>query len=518
MHRQNLADLLLNSNAETILVVDRAFTIYKSNLNVDRNNATVDPELSFVDLLQKDSNFMDILAKVIDEQTEILNWRRADASSVERQVSVQPVKIENAIYAMVKISSVSDEATTFLNHHDLRLQIVNELSTSFANDRCGNDLFDFILKDIAQKTNSEYGVIAELIATDNQDVLTCLSFFKDSIVEHDSKAMIESDFFKEILNHGTSIHTNLKQEYSQNPVVRELNINSLICHPLKDGNGGAIGLLCLMQQKEAENTDYMLSLLRIAGKRCEMELHRQRYEKLIDQKNFELKRQSTEMASFTYIASHDLQEPLRKIRMFSSRILDNDKDKLSEKSLLHFQNITSTADRMQKLINALLTYSSMDSDDLSMERVNLNKLLKEVIASMSDLLTDKQVVINAADLPTLQAIPLQFHQLLYNLLSNAIKYGKDDVITEINISAIKTTVKQQSFWRIDIADNGIGFDPQYKDKIFEVFQRLHGKQEYAGTGVGLAICSKVVKNHRGFITADGIPGIGATFSVFIPTK
>lgn len=246
-------------------------------------------------------------------------------------------------------------------------------------------------------------------------------------------------------------------------------------------------------------------------KEKETALHLEHMNELLNNKNKEL-------ASFTYIASHDLQEPLRKIQMFASRILENDKANFSETALHYFNSMTATANRMQHLIDAVLSYSSMDSEKVKAEKTDLNKLLKEVLLLMDNALEEKQAVIEKDELPTLKIIPIQFQQLLLNILNNALKYSKPDEKPVINIKTALDVSQKQHYWKISISDNGIGFDPQYKDKIFEVFQRLHGKKEYVGTGVGLAICQKIAKNHNGYITADGEPGIGATFHIFMPTK
>jgi len=234
--------------------------------------------------------------------------------------------------------------------------------------------------------------------------------------------------------------------------------------------------------------------------------------------NEQLNNKNKELASLTYIASHDLQEPLRKIQMFTSRIAENDEKSLSPQSVGYFKSITSTAFRMQNLIDAVLSYSRMDSEKLKFERTNLNTMLKEVLQQMDVALEEKGATVERGELPTVRVIPIHFQQLFLNILNNAIKYSKPDVKPVIKIGAQKEQIGKQLFWKISIADNGIGFDPQYKDRIFEAFQRLHGKMEYVGTGIGLAICQKIAHKHNGYITADGEPGVGATFHVFLPIK
>ena len=242
-------------------------------------------------------------------------------------------------------------------------------------------------------------------------------------------------------------------------------------------------------------------------------------------KNIELENANAELASFNYIASHDLQEPLRKIQGFSKRII-NEEENLSDTSKDFFKRITGAAQRMQNLITSILSYSRTNTAELIFEKTDLNQVLNEVKGVLQESIQEKNAVIESYKLPTINAIPVQMHQLFLNLVSNSLKYSKQDVAPVIKISAEKVIgneiagqVKENStFWKIEISDNGIGFEQQYENKIFEVFQRLHGKKEYEGTGIGLSICKKIVQVHHGTISAIGNPGIGSTFTFYLPAN
>ncbi|UMY66857.1 MULTISPECIES: ATP-binding protein [unclassified Flavobacterium] len=236
----------------------------------------------------------------------------------------------------------------------------------------------------------------------------------------------------------------------------------------------------------------------------------------LEQMNALLQGQNKDLASFTYIASHDLQEPLRKIQMFTSRILENDRDRLSPTSLSYFENIVATAGRMQHLIQALLGYSGLGTGQQKPEKVSLSVVLKEALQNMEGVVDDIDTILEVGSLPTLTVRRLPMQQVFANLIGNAIKYAKPGQRPEIRVGAERVSVDGRAFWKIAVTDTGIGFDPQYKDRIFEVFQRLHGRKEYEGTGVGLAICKKILEQHGGFIEADGQPGVGAEFRFFIP--
>lgn len=244
-------------------------------------------------------------------------------------------------------------------------------------------------------------------------------------------------------------------------------------------------------------------------------------------KNRELDAMNQELASFAYVSSHDLQEPLRKIQTFATRIAETEAETLSAKAKDYFSRMQNAALRMQRLIEDLLSYSRTNTGEKIFEAVNLNNLVNEVKNDLRELIDTKQAVISVSPLPTLQVIKFQFAQLLTNILSNALKFSKQDVVPQIKIShqiiegreveSNHADLKKQ-YHKISISDNGIGFEPEHKHKIFEVFQRLHGRSEYSGTGIGLAICKKIVDNHGGVITGEGNLEEGATFTIYLPVK
>ncbi|MEO8173534.1 MAG: ATP-binding protein [Sediminibacterium sp.] len=248
-------------------------------------------------------------------------------------------------------------------------------------------------------------------------------------------------------------------------------------------------------------------------------------EKILADKNKELERSNEELASFSYIASHDLQEPLRKIQIFSTRILVNQDKNLEPDSKDYFQRIIKATQRMQSLIGGLLDYSRNDGATVVPVLTDLNILLIEVQKELADILAQNDASITIDNLPALRIIPDQFTQLFTNIILNAVKYCKKEIRLAIKISAalISSTDEDQlpigakgNYWKIIIEDNGIGFSSEYNEQIFGLFKRLHGNDEYQGTGIGLAICKKIMQNHHGFLSAKGEPGIGATFMIYMP--
>ena len=246
----------------------------------------------------------------------------------------------------------------------------------------------------------------------------------------------------------------------------------------------------------------------------------------LEEKNKKLERLNVELASFSYSASHDLQEPLRKIQAFASRILLQEGETISPTSKDYFSRIISSALRMRNLIDSLLDYSRTNINEKIFIPTNLTNVVEETKEDLQELIERNNAVIELYELPIVNIIPLQFQQLLTNIISNAIKYRKENVNPVIKIHAVEVSAselkeevdsKADMFWKISIVDNGIGFEPQYAIKIFDLFQRLHGKNEYSGTGIGLAICKKIMQNHNGSIIAESELDKGATFHIYLPS-
>ena len=232
-----------------------------------------------------------------------------------------------------------------------------------------------------------------------------------------------------------------------------------------------------------------------------------------------------ELLAFTYISSHDLQEPLRKIQTFVSIILENEYETLSESGKYNFQRMQLAAGRMQQLIDDLLAFSRISTAELVFEETDLNIIVEEVKAELKDTIQEKNGTIEAIELCPANVIAFQFRQLMYNLVSNALKFSKPNVPPRITIKSsivkgsslnIDKLSPAKNYYHIAVTDNGIGFEPHLSERIFGVFQKLHGKEMYAGTGIGLAIVKKIVENHNGIITATGELDSGAKFDIYIP--
>lgn len=244
-------------------------------------------------------------------------------------------------------------------------------------------------------------------------------------------------------------------------------------------------------------------------------------------KNNELEQMNKELQSFAYISSHDLQEPLRKIQTFASRITEKEKSNLSDTGIDMFGRMQKAAERMQALIDDLLAYSRTHTSEKDFKPTLLENVINSVKADLAEEIQQKKAIIEDSVSCSLHAITFQMQQLFYNLFTNALKFSKKDTIPRISITSdiqkgsafnVDGLQSEGRYCHIVFSDNGIGFDPQYNDKIFELFQRLHGKSEYSGTGIGLAIVKKIVENHSGIIFAKGKKNEGACFEIYLPLR
>ncbi len=232
-----------------------------------------------------------------------------------------------------------------------------------------------------------------------------------------------------------------------------------------------------------------------------------------------------ELLAFTYISSHDLQEPLRKIQTFVTIILENEAANLTENGKYNFERMQLAAGRMQQLIDDLLAFSRINTTELVFENISLNSIVDEVKNELKDTIQEKKAMIEYSELGSANIIAFQFRQLVYNLISNALKFSSPDRNSHITIknkivlgsnSNIESLSPQKKYSHITFKDNGIGFEPQFNERIFEVFQKLHGKETYAGTGIGLAIVKKIIENHGGTIVATSELNKSAQFDIYIP--
>lgn len=249
------------------------------------------------------------------------------------------------------------------------------------------------------------------------------------------------------------------------------------------------------------------------------------YEEELQARIRQLTTSNEELERFAFIASHDLQEPLRKIQSFAGLITEKNKFAFDGESSQFMNKIVTSANRMSRMIKDLLDFSRVSSQDHTFKTVKLNEIINRVLDDMELRVKGLDADVKVDRLPALPVIPSQMEQVFGNLISNALKYqqpGQKPVVRitaeRVNGAEFPGLMPQKQYVKISVMDNGIGFDQKYVETIFQLFQRLHGKTAYDGTGIGLAVCRRIVVAHQGYITAHSTPGEGATFVVVLPEK
>ncbi|GAA4401020.1 hypothetical protein GCM10023187_14780 [Nibrella viscosa] len=253
-----------------------------------------------------------------------------------------------------------------------------------------------------------------------------------------------------------------------------------------------------------------------------------RYQRELERSNQELKRSNDNLEEFAYVASHDLQEPLRKIQSLGDVLYTHYRYDMPEPATDLINRMQNASHRMQSLIQDLLAYSRISTQQQPFQPVSLNRLIGDVLTDLEMTVADKQATVTVENLPDITGDPVQLRQLFQNLISNSLKFSRPGfppmiriaarLVNYLDIPGEPATGQQQAFWEISVTDNGIGFNEKYTQRIFQLFQRLHGKNQYSGTGIGLAICKRVVDNHKGFITTTSRSGEGSVFRVYLPEK
>ncbi|PXY46782.1 hybrid sensor histidine kinase/response regulator [Flavobacterium hydrophilum] len=285
----------------------------------------------------------------------------------------------------------------------------------------------------------------------------------------------------------------------------------------------------MKEAEELHEKEDLLEKLKIQTKAlltANQELEFQNAEK--EKRAIELLNANKELLAFNFISSHDLQEPLRKIQVFISIIMEKEMKTMTEAGKNNLKRIHVAATRMRQLIEDLMNFSRVSAIDHQYEVSDLQDIIEDVKSELIDTIIQKKAIFKINELVAVNIIPFQFRQLIYNLISNSLKFSTPDVPPNITIQSV--ILKNDEFrllnlpnspqicdyWNLSFTDNGIGFDAQYNQNIFVIFQRLHHTEEYSGTGIGLAIVKKIVENHNGIIVAEGILNKGVAFNIYIP--
>ncbi len=408
-------------------------------------------------------------------------------------------QLESAAYSYMITNSKESEAI-YKHKNEKLLQIVKRLD-----DHC-----------------SAYHFAGDETSTLNRLISQRIEMLDKMILDKDSNS-IEKQMEQMSIGNETTVNilSTLQKIRAANSEMRESNQKDA-----EYANRNAMILLTLFGA-------VMLSIVFISFFKMRKEILRsERYLREINQINLELSSMNENLENFAYIASHDLSEPLRKIKTFGDLIeIELLNDKIDHSTIVSYVNrMQAASSRMQELIEDLLSYSRISRQFDIRNEINLKEVVDTVVSDLEIRIKENNAIVNIHDLPTsICADQIQMRQLFQNIISNAIKFKKADVapiidihseivgIDQMDIEELKNS-EHSRFWKISVSDNGIGFEEKYLDKIFAIFQRLHGRSAYEGTGIGLSICKKITENHKGSITAFSTEGEGATFVVYLPIK
>lgn len=260
----------------------------------------------------------------------------------------------------------------------------------------------------------------------------------------------------------------------------------------------------------------------------DQKLQNERLEELVAKRTLELNRSNEDLQQFAHVASHDLKEPLRKIRTFSSRLVEEYGSMIPEKGKTYIEKLQNSSERMANMIDSILNYSIINATEQLEETIDLNLVFDGIRNDLELMMLQKEASVQYQNLPKIKGVPTLIYQLFYNLINNALKFSKTETPSKICIHAKKINrgelntdidiEKADQYWEIVVEDNGIGFNQEYADKMFHVFTRLNTRAAYEGTGLGLALCRKIVHRHHGAIYAKGEEGKGAEFHIVLPIK
>jgi two-component system sensor kinase FixL len=440
-----------------------------------------------VALLQIPSTELELLPfnnlfPVIDKNSHIAEYERQNGEKIALCISI--VDLDNKIQA-VQLQEVHNWAhiKNVAEDKESRLQAII------------NEAVDSII------TISDRGII-ESINTAGEKLF---GYTQTEVIGHNIKILMPEPYHSE---HDGYIHN-----YQQTKKRKIIGIGREVTAKRKDGSTFPIHL-SVSEVKLNDRIIYTGILHNLTDKKIA--------EEKIKRYAIELERSNLELQDFAYVSSHDLQEPLRKIRAFGDRLKQKEAESLSEKGLDYLNRMVNAAERMQILINDLLAFSRVSTHAKNFVQVDLNEILIGVLSDLELSIEQSQALIEADKLPTIEAEPIQMRQLLQNLIGNALKFRMPGTAPQIQILVEliedqNPLASNNSVVKIMVKDNGIGFDNQYSEKIFQIFQRLEGRK-YEGSGIGLAICKRITTRHGGDIEASSEPEQGTIFTITIPIK
>lgn len=352
-----------------------------------------------------------------------------------------------------------------------------------------------------------------ILITDKNGIITQINPAGVKMFGYEEQELIGQPIEILIPKRHSGKHLDDRNKFIQNPRARSMGIGMNLFGLRKDQSEFPVEISLSPYNRNNEPFVIAFIIDITVRKKTEDEIHRKKEE--LEQITRDLMISNAELENFAYISSHDLQEPLRKIRAFGDRLQITDQDNLSEQGKDYLNRMLNAAERMQVLISDLLTFSRLTTRAQPFQEVDLSEILKGVLSDLEVAIENNNVKIDFDQLPAIEAEPTQIRQLFQNIISNAIKFRHKHIDPEISIKTSEVTIKNMPAIEIIIQDNGIGFDNKYADRIFNIFQRLEGKK-YEGSGIGLAICKKIVLMHDGQISVSSRINEGTAFTITLP--
>lgn len=376
----------------------------------------------------------------------------------------------------------------------------------------GHEFFNQLVQSLSSVFGVRYAFIGKIVDISANTIRTMALWNGKDMAENFTYCLKGTPCEQIIARKSCFFPKGIQKIFTKDKFLVDWNIHSYLGVPLINSEQQPIGLLSLMDDKPLVHYDHYHSILNIFAARCVSEIERMNAEFQLKTKTLELVKSNQALKDFVSIASHDLQEPLRKIITFGSRLAEKEGE-LNPESKDYLHRMQKTSLRMQELIDDLLLFSKASTHAEPFKKTDLKVVISEVIADLELLLQKNDGNILVGSLPTLDSSPSQIRQLFQNLMSNAIKFHAEDKPPKIEIHS---HLNDQGDWEISVQDQGIGFDEKYRERIFRPFERLHGRSEYEGTGMGLAICRKIVEGHGGTILVESQVGKGTCFKVIFP--
>ncbi len=374
---------------------------------------------------------------------------------------------------------------------------------------------DMVLKDfLSTATKETFKLLLEgapdgILLCDSQGIIQFVNEQTESIFGYKSEELIGQTIDMLVPDSIRSRHDQLRSSYNATPKKRPMGLGLNLHARKKDGS--LIPVEISLSPAQMANQKCVLAIIRDVS-----ELRQLTFDLKLNIE--ELKRSNAELEKFAYVASHDLQEPLRMISGYTQLLLKKYGNKIDKEAKDIIDFTIDGAKRMQNLINDLLLYSQFNSNRQTKTQVDLNMVIQQTLKNLTVSIQESQAKIEVDPLPNIFADSVQMVQLFQNLVGNAVKFRKKDTAPLVQIKSQTMAKGGLEYWQITVKDNGIGIKKDFYEKVFAIFQRLHSIETYPGTGIGLAICKKIVENHKGEIWIESTEGEGTTFHFTIPKK